>query len=249
MTHVHVHDERVVLNGPVLVEGLPGMGLVGKIATDHLIEELEMVYYASVECPGLPPVAAYRDGEYAALPPVRVYADEGRNLLALQSDVPIPSGVGPELADCVSRFVVDRNALPVYVSGRPPAADAEDREDQSLSGIATGTAARLLQEVDVDPPTTDGVWRGPSGALLNAARVRGLDAVGLAVEVTPNEPNPRAACRLLEAGIGPLAGFDAHAGVLQECAGEIREQRRGLAEAMEAGDEESSKAEPLRMYQ
>ncbi|PSP76941.1 3-isopropylmalate dehydratase [Halobacteriales archaeon QS_1_68_20] len=249
MTHVHVHDERVVLNSPVLVEGLPGLGLVGKIAADHLIDELEMRYYASVECPGLPPVAAYRDGGYEALPPVRIYADEERNLLALKSDVPIPRGVRSEFAGCVSQFVVDRNALPVYVSGRPPADDGEDRGELAVSGIATGTAARLLQEADISPPTADGVWRGPTGALLDAARSRGLDAVGLAVEVAPNEPNPRAACRMLEKGIAPIAGFDAHAEVLQECAAEIREQRRGLAEAMEAGGDESSRAEPLRMYQ
>jgi uncharacterized protein len=65
------------------------VGLVGKLATDHLAETFEMVHYANVHCEGLPPVATCEDGDHDMTTPVRLYADPERNLLALRSDVPV----------------------------------------------------------------------------------------------------------------------------------------------------------------
>ena len=38
--------EDVALDSPTLIEGFPGVGLVGKIAADHLIDSFEMTHYA-----------------------------------------------------------------------------------------------------------------------------------------------------------------------------------------------------------
>ena len=89
MAHVQVHADDIALDSPVLVEGLPGAGLVGKIAADHLIEEFGMHYYGAIHCDGLPEVAVYRGESSDVLPPVRLYADQERDLLVLQSDVPV----------------------------------------------------------------------------------------------------------------------------------------------------------------
>jgi len=55
MAEIRVQGPEPELEEPTLVEGFPGVGpqfsgrrLVGKIATDHLVEELEMRYYASL---------------------------------------------------------------------------------------------------------------------------------------------------------------------------------------------------------
>ncbi|MEF8882717.1 MAG: PAC2 family protein, partial [Halapricum sp.] len=50
MAHVNVHREDLDFDEPVLVEGLPGLGLVGKIAADHLVDTFEMDHYASIHC-------------------------------------------------------------------------------------------------------------------------------------------------------------------------------------------------------
>jgi len=39
MVDIAVRDETIDLSEPVMVEGLPSVGLVGKIATDHIINQ------------------------------------------------------------------------------------------------------------------------------------------------------------------------------------------------------------------
>lgn len=46
-SHVHVHDDSVHLWNPKFVEGFPALGLVGKIATDHLLNQFDVTYYAA----------------------------------------------------------------------------------------------------------------------------------------------------------------------------------------------------------
>jgi proteasome assembly chaperone (PAC2) family protein len=36
-----VRIKEVALNNPILVEGLPGVGHVGKLVADHMVEELD----------------------------------------------------------------------------------------------------------------------------------------------------------------------------------------------------------------
>ncbi len=43
--------KKVDLKGPVLIEGLPGIGLIGKLAADHLISELHAEKFAELYSP------------------------------------------------------------------------------------------------------------------------------------------------------------------------------------------------------
>jgi uncharacterized protein (TIGR00162 family) len=43
--------EKVELKNPILIEGLPGIGLIGKLAADHLISELHAVKFAELYSP------------------------------------------------------------------------------------------------------------------------------------------------------------------------------------------------------
>lgn len=61
MAHIAEHTD-LDLESPLLVEGLPGVGLVGKIATSHLVDHFGMEEYASCHCDGLPRAAVYEEG-------------------------------------------------------------------------------------------------------------------------------------------------------------------------------------------
>ncbi len=43
------------LKKPVLIEGLPGFGLVGRLAAEHLVKQLKAVKFAEFYSPGFPP--------------------------------------------------------------------------------------------------------------------------------------------------------------------------------------------------
>ncbi|MCO8255960.1 proteasome assembly chaperone family protein [Haladaptatus sp. AB618] len=248
MTNIAVVADDIELDEPTLVEGLPGLGLVGKIATDHLIEQFDMTYYAAVDCDGIPQIAIYEDGKPDLLPPVRIYADEERDLLALRSDVPISADAAPEFADCVTGWMESNDVTPLYLSGLPQ--QKQPGKVPELYGTATGDMAQLLEEYDIGFPTEMGAISGPTGALLHRASRRGVDAIGLIVESDPQFPDPEAARVLLEKGVDPIAGTEVNTEELVESAEEIREQKEQFAQRMQQTEEaESSQAQPLRMFQ
>lgn len=245
MAQVSLLREDVELDAPVLVEGLPGVGLVGKIAADHLVESYDMPAMATIDCEGIPEVAVYREGERAVEHPVRIHVDAERDLLVLQSDVPISPRAADEFAAHVTEWIVDRDATPIYLSGRP----AEKDGVPALSGIATGDGEGLLEDADVDPPDDDGAVSGPTGALLHEADRAGLGAVGLIVEADAQFPDPESARILLRDGIAPIAGIGIDTDRLVEQAEEISRAKERLAQQMQQADEASTRAGPLGMYQ
>lgn len=242
----HIEERTAVeLSDPVLVEGLPGVGLVGKIAADHLVDSLGMTHYADCRCEGLPDVAVYAEDERGVTPPVRLYADAERDLLALQSDVPVSPAAATEFAGCVTGWLADNDVFPIYASGR-----AENKNGvPELYGIGTGGGGEVLADHDVDAPSERGLISGPTGALVAEADRRGVDGAALVVEANPQFPDPEAARKLLADGVAPIAGVDVDTDVLVEQAERIATARENLAQQMGQADEESTRAQPLGMYQ
>ncbi|SFR68795.1 proteasome assembly chaperone family protein [Halogeometricum limi] len=245
MAQIRILDD-VSLSEPAMVEGLPGIGLVGKIAADHLVETFDMVHYANLHCDGIPKVAVYHEGDASLSSPVRLYADEEHNLLVLQSDVPIAPKAAAELATCLSEWFDETAVTPIFLSGLP----REKSDDvPHLYAVASGDGATLVTEAGIDLPSEMGLISGPTGALLNDAVEHDRTAVGLVVESDPQFPDPEAARVIIKSGIEPLAGIDVSVDNLVERAEEIRNAKEQLARRMQEGDEESTQAQPLRMYQ
>lgn len=247
MARVNVRDETIELDSPMLVEGLPGIGLVGKIATDHLIEQFDMTYFASLDCDGLPQVAIYHENAREIEPPVRLYADEERNLLALRSDVPVSPSAADNFADCLTGWLVEHDVTSLYLSGLP--VDKQPGQIPSLYGVATGDAGSLLDDHDIAHPREAGVVSGPTGALIHRADQVGLDTLGLIVESDKRFPDPEAARILIQDGIAPIADLSVETSDLVDKAEQIRDQKEDLAQKMQAATaDEASQAQPLRGF-
>ncbi|GGN85932.1 proteasome assembly chaperone family protein [Haloarcula pellucida] len=246
MAHIQVHRDDVELDEPTLVEGLPGVGLVGKIAADHLVDAYDMVHYGTAHCDGLPEIAVYSEGDPTVKAPVRIYADEDRDLLVLQSDAPVSPSAAEEFATCIVGWFVSHDVTPIFLSGMPAEKSGDVPE---VYGVATGDGAALLEDADVSVPTESGAVTGPTGALVHEAQRVGLTGVGLVVEADPQFPDPEAARALLTTAIGPLGSFEVDTEALVEQAEEIGKAKERLAEQMQQADEESTSARPLGMYQ
>lgn len=244
MAHVEVHTE-VELTEPILVEGLPGVGLVGKIAADHLVETLDMTHYASCHCEGLPRVAVYSEGDRTVRPPVRIYADQERDLLVLQSDVPVSPQAAPEFAGCLSAWFGEENVTPILLSGLPEEKDGRPE----LYGMGCGDGLAMLADTEIPTPTENGMITGPTGALFAEACQQDMDAVGLVVQANRQFPDPESARVILVDAIEPFADIDVDTDKLVEQAEEIADAREKLAKQMNQATEESTQAQPLGMYQ
>jgi uncharacterized protein len=246
MAQIRVRAPDVSLTEPTLVEGLPGVGLVGKIAADHLVEAFEMVHYADVHCQAVPRVAVYQAGDATLQSPLRLYADEERDFLVLQSDVPIQPDAATELADCLSSWFDEESVFPIFISGL--AREKSDSEP-ALYGVGSGDGAQVAADADIPAPDETGLISGPTGALLDDAVRRGRTAVGLVVESDPRFPDPEAARAVIQRGVEPLTGIDVPVTDLVDRGEEIRQAKEQLARRMQNADEESTQARPLGMYQ
>src|SRR5512136_374556 len=58
---VDVYNERPKLKDPVFVEGLPGVGNVGKLAAEHLVDQLKAVKFAELYSKFFPPQILVND--------------------------------------------------------------------------------------------------------------------------------------------------------------------------------------------
>ena len=54
--------EEVELNNPIFIEALPGVGHVGKLVADHMVDELDATKFAEIYSPTFPPQVLVGEG-------------------------------------------------------------------------------------------------------------------------------------------------------------------------------------------
>lgn len=246
MGHVHVTEE-ISFDEPYLVEGLPGIGLVGKIAADHVTDVLGMREVAELRCEGLPEVAVFEEDRHEVKAPVRVHADPDTELLTLQSDVPVSPEKADCFSDCLTEWLIDNGVTPIYVSGSPNQREAE--AVPKMYGVSTARGGGVLEEHGIGKPEQSGVVSGPTGALIDAARKASLTSVGLVVETDPRFPDPAASRVVIKDGIEPITGVEIDTEELVEKSEDIVEAKERLAKRMQETEEDSTRATPVGMYQ
>lgn len=233
----------------MLVDGLPGRGLVGKLVADHLVGEFEMEYYAGIHCDGVPPMAAYRTNDSTVRPPIQLYADADRDLLALTSDVPVSPSSAPKFADCITDWLAERSVTPIYLAGLGGAVDPDDgARSRELYGLSTGDGDALLDEAGVVPPRHAGIVTGPTGALLGRAGEVGLDGVGLLVESDGEFPDLDAARVVVDRGIEPITGVEIDTEPFVERATELSAVAETALGQLHESDDGSSRAQPTPTF-
>lgn len=248
MVEIRTTDESVDPTGATLVEGMPGVGLVGKIATDHLIESLEMTQFAEIRGEGIPPVTVFDGEERRVNPPIRLYVDTDERVVALRSDVPVHVMDTPRFADRLTEWVVEHDVLPIYLGGLP--AEREADEVPSVEGIGVGAGTERLDSAAIPAPEDGGMISGPCGALLSNAADDDVDAIGLMVDTDPRFPDPQGSHALIEHGINPVADIEVETERLVDEAEEIMEARKELAQRMQQADHhEASQVSRIGMFQ
>jgi uncharacterized protein (TIGR00162 family) len=224
------------LQEPVLVEGLPGVGHVGKLAAEHLVEELDGSLVRRVYSTHLPPQVSVEDG-VTQLACVEVHAVETDecDLLILTGDHQAQDTTGHYgLADTILDVAEQLGTERVFALGGVPT--GELIEEYDVIGAATGHSQReALETVGVefreDEPA--GGIVGVSGLLLGLGERRDVPAACLMGETSGYLVDPKSAQAVLEV-LQSTLGFEIDFGSLEERADEMEEVVRKIQE-MEQG--------------
>jgi hypothetical protein len=231
------------LRDPVLVEGLPGVGHVGKLAVEHLLEELDSEPVRYVYADEFPPQVTLDDDSVAELARAEFHAvDAGdRDLLVLTGDHQAQSNAGhyhltDTFLDVAEEFGVEEG----YALGGVPTGELVD-EPAVLGAVTDADDAASLEDAGVefreDEPA--GGIVGVSGLLLGLGERRDLSVACLMGETSGYLVDPQSAQAVLEVlqeAIGFEVGFESleeRAEEMKEVVGKIQEmqnQQQGMSD-------------------
>lgn len=226
----------VTLDRPVLVEGLPGVGHVGTLAAEHLLEEHDSELVRRVYSEHLPPQVTVGDDGVADLVCAEFHAvrTDGRDLLVLTGDHQAQSNAGHyRLTDAFLGVADEFGVERVFALGGVPTGELID--EYAVLGAVTGEdQAEELAEAGVefreDEPA--GGIVGTSGLLLGLGKRRGVPAACLMGETSGYLVDPKSARAVLEV-LQRVLGFEVDYGSLEERADEMEDVVRKIEE-MEA---------------
>ena len=236
------------LDEPVLVEGLPGVGHVGKLAAEHLLEELDGELVRRVYSTHFPPQVSVEDGrtQLASAEFHAVTPDDGRDMLVLTGDHQAQNNTGhygltTTFLDIGEEFGVEE----VYALGGVPTGELIDEYDV-LGATTTGDLGDRLTDAGVefreDEPA--GGIVGVSGLLLGLSGRRDRPAACLMGETSGYLVDPKSAQAVLEI-LQAVVGFEVPFNQLEERADEMEEVVRKIQQ-MEEQNAPSPADEDLR---
>ena len=187
---VRIISEPIKSKNPIVIEGFPGIGLVGNITCQHIIEELGMKYIGSIDSRYFPPLAVLFNG--IVFMPVRIYESQKKNIVVVISDIPIHPTASYDLSKALVDWVESIKTKNVV----------------SIAGIATTTGMRrvfggattneMLEKIkDKTEVFQVGTISGISGSIMTECFLRNIPAVSLLGETPGPNPDPRAAVEVI----------------------------------------------------
>ncbi len=223
---------------PVLIEGLPGVGHVGTLAAEHVIDELEAetTLVRRIYSREFPPQVSVEEG-VAELTCAKLHAvspEAGRDMLVLTGDHQAQSNAGhytltETFLDVAEEFAVEE----IYALGGVPTGELIEEYDV-IGAVSDASLREEIAELGVDFRDDEpaGGIVGVSGLLVGLGGRRGFDAACLMGETSGYLVDPksaRAILEVLEERLGLDVGYDSldeRAEEMEEVIGKIQEMEQ-----------------------
>ena len=192
---------KIDLNNPILIGGFPGLGLVGKIATRHLVKQLKAERLAYLYSPHFPYfVHVNKKGSVRLLRGTFYFwkSKNGKNdLIFFTGDSQAQTIEGQyEISDRILDFAKRQDAkLIVTIGGYRM--EAKDKPKVIASATSPKVLNKALQAKAIVSPMENPVV-GTAGLILGLARFKKIDALCLLGETRGYLPDPKAAKSVLE---------------------------------------------------
>lgn len=177
------------LNNPLLVEGLPGIGNVGKVAVDFLVEELKAKKIYEMSSFSLPHSVFVGEDNLVQLPIIEIYykslGRKGRDILFLVGDIqPIDEVSCYEFCYAVLDFLKEMGGRELVTIGGIGLSTIPEKPRVYCTGNNRKVIERYKRGVKVQDKlySVVGPIVGVTGLLTGLASERHMDAVCLLAE-------------------------------------------------------------------
>ena len=188
-----VETEKFDLKKPILIEGFPGLGLVGTIAATYLVDKLKLELMGHIVSDKFPPIAAIHNN--IPLHPARIYKSKKYNIIVLFSEFIIPIDSVYQLSEEILRWAKEKGVSKIISMGGIVIKGEQDE----VFGIAS--RPELVKELNANGIKTirEGATTGVNGILLAECASAGFPAVSLLAEAKANYMDPFGAALVIEA--------------------------------------------------
>jgi hypothetical protein len=202
-TQVKVLEKMPKLRNPILVEGLPGIGNVGRVAAGYLINELKMKKVAELYSPHFLPLVILQNDSMATMLKCEIYmySSTGRHIIVLTGDT---QSISPEGHYDVCEKILDfseKIGVKEIVTLGGFAEGKEVVEPRVIGAVSDKKLIKKYEKFDIDfgKEHPVGTIVGASGLLVGMAATRGMDGLCLMGETfgLPLMTDPKAADRVL----------------------------------------------------
>jgi len=202
MENVVIFDSEPLLRDTILIEGLPGVGNVGKMAADYLAEKLNAKCFARIYSKHFPPQVMLDADCVAHLACNELYHAEagGQDLVFLLGDYQGLTAEGQfELADDVMEIAKKLNVGKIFTLGGYGIGNVVENP-RILGAVSTASMKEGLERHGVSfvPGEPAAGIAGASGLILGMASVNGVEAACLMGETSGYFIDPKSSSVLLK---------------------------------------------------
>ena len=220
--------EEIELENPIFIEALPGIGHVGKLAADHIIDELGGVKFAEIYSPMFPPQVIVKEGGiienmFNELYYIKDFGEDNLNVILLVGNTQALSPEGQyylcnDILDYLSKFDIER----IFTLGGM-ITTPQPVENPEVFGAATDESnIEVLKEAEIEIRSNDGGIVGASGLFLGLGMLRGINGLCILGETPGFFIDAKAAEAVLNK-LSFILNFDINTDKLEERAEETKE--------------------------
>jgi len=208
---------------PTIIEGFPGLGLIGTIVTEYLIKHLGAKSIGYIKCDKIPPMVAIHESKI--IQPLEVFYAKSKNLVILHALTDV-KGTEWEISEGLAELCKVLKA----------------KEVVSIEGILGQGQEINLYYYSQDPKAQikfnkakatglkEGIVTGVTAAML--LKSKELNFTGIFAETHSKLPDSRAAAKIIEM-LDSYLGLGVDYKPLEAAAAEFEKQIKGYAEKMQ----------------
>lgn len=241
------------LNKPIFIEGLPGIGHVGKLVADHLVNELGAELAVEICSHYFPPQVMVEKDGLIRMPKNEVYVYKSDNqapdLVILVGDFQSISSEGHfELVNAYLKIVKDFSCSKIYTLGGYGLGKLVDEpyvlgaaNDEKIAEEITPFGVRF------DKGEPGGGIIGASGLLLGVAEMEGIGAACLMGVTSGYMVDPKSAKSVLDV-LMKMLNLEVGIEALEERAKEMEKVISQIKEMQESAVQQWKSDEDLRYF-
>ena len=187
---------KVILNkkpkNPILIEGFPGFGLVGTIATEFLLEHLEMERIGKIEFDEMPAMVAIHDGK--TVEPLGIFYNKKFNIVILHAITP-SNKIEWEIAAAINKLAKDLSVKEIISLEGVGSGEDSGKESKVFYFSNNDKKSKAFEKIKI-PKLNEGIIIGVTGAVMLRADAAPVSC--LFAETHSRLPDSKAAAKIIE---------------------------------------------------